>query len=428
MGNFNILHYATNLIYTYTIYLLMSTFQKEEFVYPKKIKILAYFLFYIIVTTVFSFINIPIVTMLANLLCLFLLCFLYNENVLNNMQIAIITYAILAIEEISVSYVFDSNIKSIFKSVHHLEISIIFLGNILLLLTAILIKYFFKTKKYMEITANTPILNVVISSVTIITTFLLALKSTIDTETFTIISITFIFINLFSMWSYEKLTNSLNEQFKIETFKEKTKSYEKELKYMNEQISLLRKYKHDEKNHFLSIRGLIQEKSDEKALEYIDSLLDFYTSEDNYIKTKNEVLNSILNYKIKKMKDNKIKINTDIRIRETIPLSDYHLSIILGNLIDNAIEAQMKIDEEKRNIDIKIIDEKNKFIIKLDNSYNGKIKQDDKDFITTKEDSQNHGIGIKNVKEILEKYNGVFKINFDEEKFSVYVMIIMNEK
>ena len=88
----------------------------------------------------------------------------------------------------------------------------------------------------------------------------------------------------------------------------------------------------------------------------------------------------------------------------------------------------MKIDEEKRNIDIKIIDEKNKFIIKLDNSYNGKIKQDDKDFITTKEDSQNHGIGIKNVKEILEKYNGVFKINFDEEKFSVYVMIIMNEK
>ena len=197
----------------------MTTFQKKESIYPKNIKNLSYALFYIIVTTVFSFINIPVITLFANLICLFMLSFLYSSHILNNLQISIVIYTILATEELIISTIANIKTLLIFKSEKHLNISIIFLGNILFLLSAILIKYFFNYKNNKKTTIILPIFNLAISFLTIIITFILASNSSINSEAFTFVSVSLIFINLFSMWGYEQITTTLNEQFKIESLK-----------------------------------------------------------------------------------------------------------------------------------------------------------------------------------------------------------------
>ncbi|EHL09951.1 hypothetical protein HMPREF9629_00943 [Peptoanaerobacter stomatis] len=427
MKNFNVLHYVTNIIYIYTIYLLMTTFQKKESAYSKNIQNLSYGLFYIIVTTVFSFINIPVITLFANLICLFMLSFLYSSHILNNLQISIIIYTILATEELIISTIANIKTLLIFKSEKHLDISIIFLGNILFLLSAILIKYFFNYKNNKKTTIILPIFNLAISFLTIIITFILASNSSINSEAFTFVSVSLIFINLFSMWGYEQITTTLNEQFKIESLKEKTKSYEKDIQFMDEQITNLRKYKHDEKNHLLVLMGLMKGKESKDALKYIENLLDIYSTEDMFIKTENKVINSLLNYKIKKMKDNKIKLTTEIKINKNLPVSDYDMSIILGNLIDNAMDAQMKINEDNRKINIKIVDEKNKFTITINNIFNGEIKEKNGILISKKEDSSSHGLGLNSVKECVEKYDGIFKINYNDKKFTSYVMFIKDK-
>jgi len=118
---------------------------------------------------------------------------------------------------------------------------------------------------------------------------------------------------------------------------------------------------------------------------------------------------------------------TEIKINKNLPVSDYDMSIILGNLIDNAMDAQMKINEDNRKINIKIVDEKNKFTITINNIFNGEIKEKNGILISKKEDSSSHGLGLNSVKEYVEKYDGIFKINYNDKKFTSYVMFIKDK-
>ena len=195
---------------------------------------------------------------------------------------------------------------------------------------------------------------------------------------------------------------------------------------MDEAVKTARKYKHDEKNHILALQGLIKEKAYEKATKYLEDMLYIHIAEDNVIRSRSEIINSILNYKIKKMTDNKVQVKTYINVADNIPMSDYDMSLVLGNIMDNSIEALMKIPEEKRFIDIEIIDEKNKFTIKVKNTYDGNIENQNGILMTTKNDRENHGIGIRNIEKAVEKYGGLFKTTYDEKEFTSYVLILHN--
>ncbi len=133
-------------------------------------------------------------------------------------------------------------------------------------------------------------------------------------------------------------------------------------------------------------------------------------------------MDSVLNFKLQQAIDKNIEIKLKMAIPNEIEIKSFDIAIILGNLIDNAIDAVCKLSEG-RYIDIKIKYNSGRILIEISNPYNGEITKEKGNFVTTHKDKSNHGIGISNVKGVVKKYKGDMNIIFDNEKFSVYILM-----
>lgn len=96
----------------------------------------------------------------------------------------------------------------------------------------------------------------------------------------------------------------------------------------------------------------------------------------------------------------------------------------MGNILDNAIEAALKCENEKYIL-LNMKYDQGTFLISLKNSYNGNSKKSNGKFLTTKVDNKNHGIGLKSVESIVQKYSGKMKISHNQNEFEIMIMLIV---
>ena len=145
----------------------------------------------------------------------------------------------------------------------------------------------------------------------------------------------------------------------------------------------------------------------------------------------NTLLDIILFEKNKECLKNEIEFNTLIDFRECDFMEMIDISSIFSNLIDNAIEACAKIDEDqKRYITLRTTSIKEYFVIRCENSKSKNIhsRKDNKGrFITSKKDKFYHGIGIESIKSSINKYGGDIRIKEEEEKFVVSIYLPIYE-
>ncbi|WP_298042165.1 sensor histidine kinase [uncultured Clostridium sp.] len=183
-------------------------------------------------------------------------------------------------------------------------------------------------------------------------------------------------------------------------------------------------WKHDFKNHISTIKGLLELGTEKEVISYIDEMNERINDIDNKIYTDNVLINSILVNKLKVTKKYDIKIDLNIRINKKINISNIDICVILGNLLDNSIEACI-ITEGYKYIDLNIISENNRLIIKISNTTNGKLKYIDGKFLSTKNKGI-HGIGLSQVDEVVKKYNGYINRKHENNIFTTYLMIQNN--
>ena len=106
-------------------------------------------------------------------------------------------------------------------------------------------------------------------------------------------------------------------------------------------------------------------------------------------------------------------------------LRSFDLNVLLGNLLDNAIDASMQTEEKKLNITIKL--DKGVLFLYICNSCQ-RIADGRSGFLeTTKEDKTNHGIGLKNVRQIVEKYHGDLAFQYENNFMETDVMMYVKE-
>ena len=98
------------------------------------------------------------------------------------------------------------------------------------------------------------------------------------------------------------------------------------------------------------------------------------------------------------------------------------MGVILGNLLDNAIEAASKVNGDKK-INVVIYYEKNNLYININNTYNGEIIFDGNKYKTTNENKIDHGIGLSSIENALKKYDGEIEISYTESLFTVKVLM-----
>lgn len=195
--------------------------------------------------------------------------------------------------------------------------------------------------------------------------------------------------------------------------------YYKDIEKYNRNMS---RYKHDMINHLDSVYGMLEKNEIEEAKHYLESISEKLNRVEAVINTGNSVIDVIYNAKASLAKSNQIVCRNNIVVPPHLNIDSVDLSVILSNLLDNAIEASLKL-EENRMIESHIHIYKGNLFISVKNNYNGEIISSHAVYLTTKKDSHEHGIGLKNVQHVVTKYNGTQNVEHDEHTFTVSIMI-----
>ncbi len=183
----------------------------------------------------------------------------------------------------------------------------------------------------------------------------------------------------------------------------------------------MRGWRHDYHNH---IQTLLALSGDEvKSREYLLNLNDDLTKVDTVLKTGNVMIDAILNSKLSLINSKNIKVNAKAVVPPELKLSEIDLCVIIGNLLDNAMEACLRQSEnEERFIRVFIGVLKNQLYISVSNSVGGKVKKSGKNYISSK-NSETHGFGLMRVDRIAAKYDGYVNRQNEEGVFATEVML-----
>lgn len=182
---------------------------------------------------------------------------------------------------------------------------------------------------------------------------------------------------------------------------------------------------HDLKNHLDILENFLVHNQGEKAKNYLLKIKEPIDKMECYIDSGNAVVDTILNYKIQAALNENIQIMHEIDAIGKIPIEDEDICIMIANLMDNAIEANQEIVDSEKWIDITLRNKNNMFILQIENPYRHERALINGRYKTSKENSQNHGIGLESVEFILSKYDGDLMIDTKNGIFCSNIVLFL---
>ena len=183
----------------------------------------------------------------------------------------------------------------------------------------------------------------------------------------------------------------------------------------------MRGWRHDYHNHIQAMLALTD--SPEELRQYLWMLNDDLTTVDTVLKTGNVMVDAILNSKLSLIKSKQIAVNAKAAVPKELKISEVDLCVIIGNLLDNAMEACLRQAEgENRFIRVYIGVLKQQLYISVTNSTGGDTRKCGRSYLSTK-GSDGHGFGLQRIDRIAEKYNGFVNRQNEPEVFASEVLL-----
>ena len=241
----------------------------------------------------------------------------------------------------------------------------------------------------------------------------------------TLICVSTLIINLSIFYLYHMMAENYRNLRENDIYRQQTYAYRNQLDVIMESQGRIRALRHDMKNHILALQMLLQKKDWEEAGRYVDSMQDFMANPSEYITTGNESVDSLLNYKLQRANEILEMVEARVSIPEKLILHTFDLNVVLGNLLDNAIEAAGRTGEKRLKVMIKL--EKGVLFINIRNSCQGIADGKPQRLETTKEDASNHGIGLGNVRRIVEKYQGEMELICENGSMETDIIMYIKE-
>ncbi len=180
-----------------------------------------------------------------------------------------------------------------------------------------------------------------------------------------------------------------------------------------------RRLRHDLRHHALIFKEYLALKQYDKLDTYLNNFIDYTDKLKKINLSGNEIIDGIVGYWQMQAEDLNIKFTADIKI-EDIKIEDTDLAIVLGNILENAITAAKAVALLHDSfIHLKMTTKNEMVLITLKNTYANKIITKDSAFYSEKRAFKETGIGLENVKLVINKYNGYIKIEHDDSLFTV---------
>lgn len=183
----------------------------------------------------------------------------------------------------------------------------------------------------------------------------------------------------------------------------------------------MRGWRHDYHNHIQVLKATLDQNQVETARSYLDGIEDALRKVDTYVRSGNVMADAIINSKLTLAEQKNIQITCDAFLPDDLFINDVDLCTILGNLLDNAIESCDKVTASERFVRIYLAMQKEQLYLSIQNAALEEMDFEQKHFISTKRG--NHGLGIKRVAAVVNKWNGYISLNQEPGVFAAEIMI-----
>ena len=196
---------------------------------------------------------------------------------------------------------------------------------------------------------------------------------------------------------------------------------------LNDSINAMKTMRHDLRHHLVTCLEFLVKKNSTAAENLLGQLCNHYDDIAFPKVCSNQFADALISHYLKVAQEQGVTVNTNLHLPNNLGIDDQDLCVILGNCLENAVEACSKIPQDQlRFIDIKSTITKNHLVIKIANSFCGSVKRQGDSFVSSK-DGDDHGIGLSSVKALTSKYHGYCSIYCEQQVFKVAVFLQLPE-
>ena len=415
---FEITFIISSLFQTYIYYLFSACFYREK-AEPKRV-FGGCSIFFAVTTIAYLIFNVPLLNFISVVNCAFIMiCILYGGKISKAVLVTVLTIGMMAVSEALVAICVGAvGVNPVQKNPYYDSIFVMILLPVIQYLIVMIVRNFVglkndeaMPKSYWIVTVSLPFL------VTVFIIFLYT-KSSLPAAFLVICGILLLAINFMTIYLYDNTIRNMQARKENEILEVQNLCQQKQAESMQNIMEQIRGERHDFYKHLSSLQQMLTQEQYGGAQKYVNELCE----ERNIISAKiiadtgNYTLDSILNYEYEHAKSEKAEIVYDCEVPKELELSPKDMSIILMNLLDNAIEAVRK--EEEKKIMCKIVYRKPQLLIRVTNSCSGEVGTIGK---TTKNNTVEHGYGLKNVEKVTDQYLGTMKVERKDNKFDVKI-------
>lgn len=194
---------------------------------------------------------------------------------------------------------------------------------------------------------------------------------------------------------------------------------EKNYQMLHQDLQENAKRLHDFHHHLQAILGLAEQAGDQKTEEYVQSLLDVSYRDVRMCSCGNDIIDAVINCSAAEAARSHIDFQYNVELSSSLSqISPIDLCAVLGNQVENALDACRKIpDSQRRFIQVSIRQNKSFVVIQVINSaYRNPFTADGR-LVTNKEDSEFHGLGLKSIQDTVDEYNGYLTNSYENHQF-----------
>ncbi len=421
---FEWVYLVTNIFLAYTIFKFMQVFFDTRKT-NKYVELLSYVIFFVVISAVYLLIDIPVVTMVSSLIVYFCLTYNYESTIKNRIISTVLIYLVLMCVEILVVIISMSSYYPIFETNNYSSAYGLIIMRVLSYVVVLVLNNFKNIKKGESMPTSYWFCIALIPAASVYL-ILLILQSSSLTVQQVISCVALIFlINFAVFYLYDVVTTALSDKMKNLLIMEQNKYYDKQLETMKSALLTTKAIRHDLKNHMISIQSLVENGDKKESLNYISEIMNDIGARKDYSDSGNTVIDSVINFKFQEAEQRKIRTSLDLKVPDDLGIDSFDMTVILGNLLDNAIKAASKVENDPF-ISLNMRYDKGRLMIQLDNPYIGEINEQQGDLVTTEADKENHGFGLQSIRKVIQKYNGTMDIDYQDHLFSISLLLYLD--
>lgn len=232
----------------------------------------------------------------------------------------------------------------------------------------------------------------------------------------------FLILNILCFYLFQHLTKLHRNQTQVMVLEVQNRAYQQQLELLNQARENISALRHDWNNHVAGLQHLAEQEDLSALKNYLGEMKNAVNVQGEFVSTGNTLIDGILNLKLGEAEKLQTTIHCSVKLQNNRSTEEMDINILLGNLLDNALQA-LRQCRGVRELFFTMEERRGMLHIRIRNSHSGSIRKRGEYFVTTKADSHKHGIGLKNVRRIVEKYHGELQFDYDERWFSVEILL-----